>query len=84
MVPDWHVGQDVRDCAYPLKSFVPTLPYSKDEQQLRELERTLLLYRLALGQPDQEGLVALFGSGEESASLVAFRRAGVLRLGKVK
>jgi hypothetical protein len=81
VVPDWHVGQGVQGCVHQLKSFVPTLPYSKDEQRLRELERTLPLYRLALRQPDQEGLVALFGAGEESEPLVAFRDVGVLRLG---
>lgn len=81
VVPDWHVGEDVRYCAHQLKSFVPVLPYSKDEQRLRELEQTLPLYRLALGQPDQEGLLALFGEGEDAELLAAFREAGVLRLG---
>lgn len=38
---------------------VPTFPYSKEVRKLKNLLRTISVYRIALGQPRQEDLVNL-------------------------
>jgi hypothetical protein len=42
--------------------YVPALPLSRDRERLRELCRSLAVYRMVFGQPRQEDLVALLVS----------------------
>jgi hypothetical protein len=37
---------------------VPILPFSREQQKIRHLQRSLAVYRLAFGQPRQEDLLA--------------------------
>jgi hypothetical protein len=39
---------------------IPLLPYSREEEQLERLKRSLTVYRLAFGQPRQDDLIAFF------------------------
>jgi len=53
---------------------VPMLPYSKEVERLRQLKRSLAVYRLVMGQPRQEDLLAHLGrfvdeSGDPSPDL---------------
>jgi hypothetical protein len=53
LVPYWHIE--------PTNIFIerqaPTIPYSKEAKKLRNLLKTISVYRIALGQPRQEELV---------------------------
>jgi hypothetical protein len=40
-----------------IERYVPTLPLSRDRARLAELKRSLVAYRLAVGQPRQEDLI---------------------------
>ena len=53
MVPYWHVPL----VKYPLERTVPLYPFSKDGFHLERLLKTLMVYRMSLGQPNQEDLV---------------------------
>jgi hypothetical protein len=37
---------------------IPILPYSQEEGRLKQLKRSLTVYRLAFGQPRQDDLIA--------------------------
>jgi hypothetical protein len=53
LVPFWHVEpQNIF-----IERQVPTIPYSKEVKKLKNLLRTISVYRIALGQPRQEELV---------------------------
>ena len=62
--PDW---------VYPLdggasiERYVPMLPMSRTKQHYRRLQRTLGAYRLTLGQPRQDDLIAYVGDGADLA-----------------
>jgi len=53
LVPYWHVRCD----KYPIKRIIPLYPYSRDQVRLKDLLRTLALYRLTFGQPNQSELI---------------------------
>jgi hypothetical protein len=53
LVPFWHVEPS----NIFIERQVPTIPYSKEVRKLKDLLRTISVYRLALGQPRQEELV---------------------------
>ena len=58
LVPFWHTDISHSETeSYPIVRQVPLLPYSKDAIKLKNILRTLPLYRIALGQPNQEELV---------------------------
>lgn len=53
LVPFWHVEpQNIF-----IERQVPTIPYSKEVSKLKNLLKTISVYRIALGQPRQEELV---------------------------
>jgi hypothetical protein len=53
LVPFWHVEpQNIF-----IERQVPTIPYSKEVRKLKNLLKTISVYRIALGQPRQEELV---------------------------
>jgi len=53
LIPYWHVPLS----EFPIERIVPLFPFSKDQQKLDNLLRTLTLYRISLGQPNQEDLI---------------------------
>ena len=53
LIPFWHVPK----VSVGIERLVPTYPYSKDIQKLYHLLNTLTVYRMSLGQPNQEELV---------------------------
>lgn len=58
LVPYWHTDLDRSNGqCFPIVRQVPLLPYSRDAVKLKQILRALPLYRLALGQPNQEELV---------------------------
>jgi hypothetical protein len=46
---------------------VPLLPFSREEDQLKRLKRSLALYRLVFGQPRQEDLLAHLAEGLDAS-----------------
>lgn len=53
LVPFWHIEpQNIF-----IERQVPTIPYSKEVRKLKNLLKTISVYRIALGQPRQEELV---------------------------
>lgn len=53
LIPFWHVEpQNIF-----IERQVPTIPYSKEVKKLKNLLKTVSVYRIALGQPRQEELV---------------------------
>ncbi len=55
LVPYWVFAPEGAEAA--IERYVPVLPLSREEGQLVALERSLVTYRLAFGQPRQEDLV---------------------------
>jgi hypothetical protein len=53
LVPYWHVEPD----NIYIERQAPVIPFSKDVKKLRDLLRTISVYRISLGQPRQEELV---------------------------
>ena len=53
LVPNWHIDNS----KYPIERQVPMYPFSKEELKLENLLKTLSVYRIALGQPNQEELI---------------------------
>lgn len=53
LVPYWHI----EPANIFIERQVPTIPYSKEVKKLRNLLKTISVYRIALGQPRQEELV---------------------------
>jgi len=53
LVPFWHVEPE----NIFIERQVPIIPYSKDASKLKNLLKTISVYRIALGQPRQEELV---------------------------
>jgi len=41
-----------------IERHVPAFPLSRDEEQLERLKRSLAIYRMVFGQPNQEDLIA--------------------------
>ena len=74
LVPYWHLGHWSEELKYPIVRHVPHIGYSKDERLLRDLLHTLPLYRLALGMPDQEGLITALKSKLEDVDGSDLRR----------
>ena len=56
MVPFWCLPKDY-NCKYKIERIVPMYPYSSDVSKYRRLIDVLSVYRLTLGQPNQEDLV---------------------------
>ena len=56
MVPFWCLPKDY-DCRYRIERIVPMYPYSSDVTKYQRLIDVLSVYRLTLGQPNQEDLV---------------------------
>jgi len=57
-----------------IERYVPALPFSRDERQLHELQKSLAAYRMVFGQSRQEDLVKMLVDGradDEIARLVA-------------
>ena len=53
LLPYWHV--DTRQ--YMIERVIPMYPFSRDQQRLERILKTLAIYRLAFGQPRQVELV---------------------------
>lgn len=62
LVPFWDLGAEALNTPFPIVRHAPHLLFSKDARQLADLLRTLPLYRLVLGMPDQEGLLQALGN----------------------
>lgn len=62
---------------YKILRFIPALPLSRDVEHLENLRRTIVAYRMVLGQPRQEDLVAYLiarmGAGEPAEALLRYR-----------
>ena len=56
MVPFWCLPKDY-DCRYRIERIVPMYPYSSDVTKYQRLIDVLSVYRLTLGQPNQEDLI---------------------------
>ena len=54
LIPNWHIDNS----NYPIERQVPMYPFSKEELKLENLLKTLSVYRIALGQPNQEELIS--------------------------
>ena len=54
LVPFW--SYDIED-GYCIRRCAPPFPLSRDREHLDHLQRTLVIYRMVLGQPRQEDLV---------------------------
>ena len=76
LVPYWVFAPDGAEAA--IERYLPVLPLSREEGQLVALERTLVTYRLAFGQPRQEDLVG-FLSGHVTDEALR-RQMGDLRV----
>src|SRR5690606_8439265 len=63
LVPYWHVEPE----HVFIERQAPTIPYSKEVKKLNSLLKTISVYKIALGQPRQEELVAFLidNLGEE-------------------
>jgi hypothetical protein len=81
LVPFWHLGDEAENNPYPIVRHAPHLLFSKDARQLTDLLRTLPLYRLVLGMPDQEGLLKVLGKRFSEEDLVAFGEVFGMELG---
>ena len=64
IVPYWVFPGEAR-----IERHVPALPLSREEERLQQLQRSLALYRLVLGQPRQEELLELLAQRELPAPL---------------
>ncbi len=62
--PDWVYPVDG---GASIERYVPVLPMSRERQQYRRLLRTLGAYRLTMGQPRQQDLIAYVGSEADLA-----------------
>ena len=56
MVPYWILPKDF-EFKYPIERIVPAYPYSKDQDKYNWIIKVLSMYRLTLGQPNQEELL---------------------------
>lgn len=54
LIPNWHIDNS----KFPIERQVPMYPFSKEELKLENLLKTLSVYRIALGQPNQEELIS--------------------------
>lgn len=81
LVPFWHLGEEAKNTPYPIVRHAPHLIFSKDARQLADLLRTLPLYRLVLGMPDQEGLLKVLGERFSEEDLTIFREVFGMELG---
>lgn len=61
MVPYWILPQDM-DCKFPIERIVPMYPFSKVQEKYDWIIKVLSLYRLTLGQPNQEGIIKSLGA----------------------
>jgi hypothetical protein len=66
IVPYWVYPGEAK-----IERHIPALPFSRDEQRLHRLQRSLALYRSVLGQPRQEELVELLAERGLPGSLEA-------------
>lgn len=81
LVPFWHLGDGAEKNPYPIVRHAPHLLFSKDARQLADLLRTLPLYRLVLGMPDQEGLLKVLGERFSEEDLITFGEVFGMELG---
>ena len=56
MVPYWILPEDF-EFKYPIERIVPAYPFSKDQEKYNWIIKVLSMYRLTLGQPNQEELL---------------------------
>ena len=66
MVPYWVFNEGPAK----IERHVPVMPFSQEEAALPQLRKALAAYRLAFGQPRQEELVELLGTGRSEEELV--------------
>ena len=56
MVPYWILPENF-EFKYPIERIVPAYPFSKDQEKYNWIIKVLSMYRLTLGQPNQEELL---------------------------
>ena len=61
MVPYWILPKGM-DCKFPIERIVPMYPFSKVQEKYDWIIKVLSLYRLTLGQPNQEGIIKSLGA----------------------
>lgn len=83
LVPFWHLGNEAGNNPYPIVRHAPHLLFSKDARQLADLLRTLPLYRLVLGMPDQEGLLHALGERFSQDEMETFSEVFGMNFGKI-
>ena len=66
MVPYWVFNEGPAK----IERHVPVMPFSQEEAALPQLRKALAAYRLAFGQPRQEELVELLGTGRSDEDLM--------------
>lgn len=79
LVPFWHVPR----VSVPLERIVLTYPYSKDVQKLDHLLKTLTVYRMSLGQPNQEDLVRFLLNNFTAEELEVYKAKLIINLSPV-
>lgn len=60
LVPYWIC--EIKDGGVKIQRFIPILPFSREQDHLSRLQKTIAAYRLVFGQPRQEDLVAFLRS----------------------
>lgn len=79
LIPYWHVPK----ISLPLERLVPMYPYSKDSSRLEHLLKTLMVYRMSLGQPNQEDLVRFLLKNFTEAELEVYKAKMMINLSPV-
>lgn len=79
LIPFWHMPK----VTVPLERLVPTYPYSKDVKKLNHLLKTLTVYRMSLGQPNQEDLVRFLLNNFTPEELDAYKAKMIINLSPV-
>lgn len=79
LIPFWHVPK----VSVPLERLVPTYPYSKDVKKLNHLLKTLTVYRMSLGQPNQEDLVRFLLNNFTPEELNGYKAKLIINLSPV-
>jgi hypothetical protein len=72
LTPYW-IYEEVED-PYRVERLVPLLPFSSEQAKYRALKRSLAVYRLALGQPRQEDLLAYLTNNSEEDTLEEIKK----------
>lgn len=67
--PYWSFPSKIK-VSNKIESIVPEFPFSKDQNKLDNIYNVIELYRIALGQPNQEAVLnSLLGSGLDKKQL---------------